>query len=333
MKRMVRLCRVKLSTKCYTRVSEKCEIFLGGRRGASVVAGADKGRETVDPGAAAGVSLRVREAGGDRESRRDKWVKIPRSRLDPPPPSLPKRPMIEETRAENWSRSQSIASRIWRRIRSSSIRSHVRRDATRRDPRIARRAECGMQICACVPSPLSRPSLFSPPFSFHTRVVWLQSFWIRTDGTTRRKSCRRTWASPSEPNTIRRGAILYFAIDGQNCTSYVLKKKWIITFIFCPGIKRYNFVFQWRNWIVPTCLYYLSNPLRIKKQHTKNFYIKTFSELYYYRTRDLSVVLSFDRRYGKISLWDRRDYGDRWIRSQLGGKIAAGRLRVCKCTK
>lgn len=44
--------------------------FLAGRRrGTPVVAGADQGREIVDPRPSQGVSLRLQEIGGDRASR------------------------------------------------------------------------------------------------------------------------------------------------------------------------------------------------------------------------------------------------------------------------
>lgn len=70
----MRLCAcLGIRTTVINHIFQKYEIFQGGRRGVSLLAGADKGWKIVDFGAAKGVSLYVQEAGSDCASRRDKW--------------------------------------------------------------------------------------------------------------------------------------------------------------------------------------------------------------------------------------------------------------------
>lgn len=64
---------LNIQTTVINRIFRKHEIFQGGRRGVSFLAGADKRWKIMDFGATEGVSLHVQEAGSDCASWRDKW--------------------------------------------------------------------------------------------------------------------------------------------------------------------------------------------------------------------------------------------------------------------
>jgi len=67
------LIKINIKTSVINRIFWECEILQGGRRGLSLLAGADKGWKIMDFRSAEGVSLHVQEARSDRAYRRDKW--------------------------------------------------------------------------------------------------------------------------------------------------------------------------------------------------------------------------------------------------------------------